>query len=232
MTKAARSPKRGVPKAAPERSNALNVYAESETSRAKALVQTVLRPSVRAAVTTQTFSKHFGELDINALVEQLASHAKTATNGDLQRPEAMLVAQAHTLEAIFHELARRSALNMGEYLDAAETYMRLALKAQGQCRATIETLAEMKNPKPVAFVQQANISNGPQQVNNPAPTPADGASRVRESENPQNKLLELMDGERLDFLAPKTASGVNSRLEAMGPINGAADHGRKGQSCK
>jgi transposase InsO family protein len=44
--------------------------------------------------------------------------------------------------------------------------MRLALKAQSQCRATVEALAEMKNPKPVAYVQQANIANGPQQVNN------------------------------------------------------------------
>jgi len=44
--------------------------------------------------------------------------------------------------------------------------MRPVLKAQSQCRTTIETLSEMKNPKPVAFVQQANIANEPQQVNN------------------------------------------------------------------
>jgi hypothetical protein len=77
-----------------------------------------------------------------------------------------LAIQAHTLDTIFNELARRSAANVGEYMEAAERYMRLALKAQSQCRATIETLAEIKNPKPVAFVQQANIANGPQQVNN------------------------------------------------------------------
>jgi len=60
-------------------------------------------------------------------------------------------------------------LNMSEYINAAEIYLRLALKAQAQCRTTVETLVEMKNPRPVAFVSQANISNGPQQVNNGTP---------------------------------------------------------------
>ena len=44
--------------------------------------------------------------------------------------------------------------------------LRSDLKAQAQCRATLEALAEIKNPHPVAFVKQANISSGHQQVNN------------------------------------------------------------------
>ena len=56
-------------------------------------------------------------------------------------------------------------MNMDEYIEATERYMRLALKAQGQCRATLETLAAIKNP-PVVFARQANFANGPQQVNN------------------------------------------------------------------
>ena len=52
-----------------------------------------------------------------------------------------------------------------EYVDHLDRYMRLALKAQGQCRATLETLATIKNP-PVVFARQANIAQGPQQVNN------------------------------------------------------------------
>ena len=56
-------------------------------------------------------------------------------------------------------------MNTGEYLDATDRYMRLALKAQAQCRATVETLAEIKNP-PTLFARQANIAHGPQQVNN------------------------------------------------------------------
>ena len=44
-------------------------------------------------------------------------------------------------------------------------YLRVALKAQAQCRATLETLAEMKQP-PTLLARQANIAHGPQQVNN------------------------------------------------------------------
>jgi hypothetical protein len=43
--------------------------------------------------------------------------------------------------------------------------MRMALKAQAQCRATLETLATIKNPS-VVFARQANIAQGPQQANN------------------------------------------------------------------
>jgi hypothetical protein len=50
-------------------------------------------------------------------------------SGDLSAVEATLTAQAAALNAIFSELARRAALNMGEYLPATETYLRLALKA-------------------------------------------------------------------------------------------------------
>jgi hypothetical protein len=48
-------------------------------------------------------------------------------------------------------------------VDQIDRFTRLALKAQGQCRATIETLALMKNP-PTVFARQANIAHGPQQV--------------------------------------------------------------------
>ena len=76
----------------------------------------------------------------------------------------MLFGQAMTLETIFTSLARRA--NSLEYLNHFQTYLGMALKAQAQCRATLEALAEIKNPRPVAFVKQANITNGPQQVNN------------------------------------------------------------------
>jgi hypothetical protein len=110
----------------------------------------------------------------------------------------------------------------GGYLDAADRYMRLALKAQSECRVTIETLAEIKNPKPVAFVQQANIANGPQQVNN-GPPPAAEASRTRESENQPNELLEQQRNAWLDTRATHRAAGSNSSVEAVGAIYGTKD---------
>src|SRR6266498_1544147 len=120
----------------------------------------------RAAWTIQEFADRNGETDltVNALIDELQRHCDAANTGNLGREEAMLTAQAHTLDVLFNTLARRAAGR--EYLAQYEAFMRLALKAQSQCRTTVETLAAIKNPQTVAFVRQANIAAGPQQVNN------------------------------------------------------------------
>ncbi len=76
----------------------------------------------------------------------------------------MLASQAHTLDAIFNNLARR-AIN-AECLNQFEQYLKLGLRAQSQCRATWEALSAIKNPPVMGYVRQANIAHGPQQVNN------------------------------------------------------------------
>lgn len=47
-----------------------------------------------------------------------------------------------------------------------QTVMKLALKAQNQSRATLHTLMQRHQPKQTAFIKQANIAHGHQQVNN------------------------------------------------------------------
>jgi len=79
-----------------------------------------------------------------------------------------LTAQAHTPDAISHRLAKRAQANSSERIQVAEIFLRLALKAQSQCPATIEALGQLKNPAPVAFVTKANIA-AQQQVNNGVP---------------------------------------------------------------
>ena len=169
------------------------------------------------------------KLEVMGLVNALSDQAKAVSDGKLDRAEHMLTVQAHTLDAVFNTLARKAAVNMGgrgEYLETAELYLRLALKAQSQCRATLETLALMKNPAPVAFVRQANIAHGPQQVNN-GPAPAGDPSRAGETENQQNKLVEAQHGERLDTGAAGTASAANGAantvLETVGTVHGTED---------
>lgn len=152
-------------------------------------------------------------------MEDLGQQCKLVSQGDLKRPEAILTAQAHTLDAVFNALARRAALNLGEYTNAAEIYLRLALKAQSQCRATLETLAAIKNPAPVAFVRQANIANGPQQVNNGALSSGTEPSRARDIENAQNRLMEQQHGERLDNLTEPTTSGADPAMATLGKVD-------------
>lgn len=124
----------------------------------------VLSPTIQSAVAIEAWSKFAGPVDLAALLADLRERINKVQGGDMQPVEAMLFGQAMTLETIFTSLARRASSQ--EYLKQFQAYLGMALKAQAQCRATLEALAEIKNPRPMAFVKQANISNGPQQVNN------------------------------------------------------------------
>ena len=91
----------------------------------------------------------------------------------------------------------------------------MAMKAQNQCRMTLETLAAIKNP-PVVFAKQANINqgNGNQQVNNGTPTPASHAVKTI---NQQNELLEVQHGgETVDTRTKSSAGGKNKAMATVG----------------
>jgi hypothetical protein len=79
------------------------------------LARTALRPSINAAVTIKEYAKKYGDLDLMSLVDELSNQARLANEGDLKRAEAMLTIQAHTLDAIFNNLAQRA--NGAEYMD-------------------------------------------------------------------------------------------------------------------
>ncbi|RJG09291.1 hypothetical protein D3879_22720 [Pseudomonas cavernicola] len=89
--------------------------------------------------------------------------------------------------------------------------MRMSLKAQNQCRATLQTLGELKTPKQIAFVRQANIGNQVQ-VNNNGSKPA----RTRKTKKAQNEVLEAEYGERLDTRATGTAGNADSAMATLG----------------
>jgi hypothetical protein len=127
----------------------------------------------------------------------------------MSRCEAMLFSQANALQSIFTSLARRAVCQ--EYLKQYQCYMAIALKAQNQCRMTLETLSLIKNP-PV-FARQANIAHGPQQVNNGTPPPA--PAREENSQSEQNKLLEVTHGERLDTTTSRTAGTGDTAMATV-----------------
>jgi hypothetical protein len=101
-------------------------------------------------------------VSVTDLADAIREAGDEVTAGDLGRVERMLTAQAITMDAMFNTLAYRA--NRQEYIKSMESYLRLALKAQAQCRATAEALALLKNPQP--YIKQANIAQGHQQVNN------------------------------------------------------------------
>jgi hypothetical protein len=184
----------------------------------------------------QAFGKRTnGEVGITQAVMALRATMKEVHAGNLQSSETLLYSQAVALNAMFAEMACRSALNMGSHLQAAETYMRLALKAQSQCRNTLETLANIKNA-PVVFAKQANISNGPQQVNNGAATDFETSTRTHASARGKNETepIKLLAREQhgstfLDAGATGTATGGHQAMEAVGTIHGSKECGGQDQ---
>ena len=124
-------------------------------------------PIAKAAMTQQAAMKGLlGEVRLDLLVKELAAQSKAARSGDMEEMESMLAVQAQTLDTLFNHLTRRALQNMGQYTMAAEMYFKLAMRAQSQARSTALALFELKHPRAVSFVQQANFAHGPQQVNN------------------------------------------------------------------
>lgn len=222
---------KAVPPAAIPKNRVLQIVIDPGKSPDRQLTDLVASGVATNAATAMRFVRgEQGALSLTDMVASLAEHGAAVNRGDLAVAEQMLNSQAVALNAIFSEMARRAAGHMDEHIEAMGHYMRLALKAQGQCRSTLETLAAIKNP-PVVFARQANIANGPLQVNNCAP---EGSARELGSPTSTvsiahtqgigklaNELLGAENGTRLDIGAPLEAIGVDSRLAALGEVHRA-----------
>ena len=124
-------------------------------------------PSARHAVLTgMAGSRMFGadnKPSIEASVGVMIEETNAVIKGDLSTLTKTLVGQAATLDTAFTELLRRSYANMGEYNDAAERYMRLALKAQAGCRATIEAINKLHRPHE-QVIKHVHVNEGAQAI--------------------------------------------------------------------
>lgn len=186
--------------------------AKTDKEKTEYVAKVTLLSSANAAAVVSEYAKPFGDQDVSALMDALRPRMDEVKDGNLQHCEAMLVGQAHALQSIFVSLARR-AVNQ-EYLKQWEAYLRMALKAQNQCRMTLETLAAIKNP-PVVFAKQANINQGSgnQQVNNGTPAPTHAGKTI----NQQNELLEVQHGGKaLDTRTAGATIGKNPAMAAVG----------------
>lgn len=156
------------------------------------------------------------EIDVPTLIEALRDQGKAVNRGDLAQAEAMLMNQATALQSLFARLTEK-AFSV-THLPHFDSFMRMALRAQNQCRATLETLSAIKNP-PVVIAKQANIAQGPQQINN-GTTNTPAPARAEENKIQQNKLLpEVKHGATMDIRATSTAITNDPAMETVGKIN-------------
>ena len=198
--------------------NAFEVVASKDTtSQALAKLATT---SVLSAVTLKRYSGAGDALEVPDLVTEMRRAGDEVVAGDMGRVERMLVNQAMTLDSIFNDMAQRSGRQ--DSYKGIEVLMRLALKAQAQARSTAEALALLKNPMP--YIKQANMTTGPQQVNNNyAGTSAHSRiqSCAENSQSEPNKLLEADHGQRLDIGAQAQAGRGHQALETVGAVHRA-----------
>lgn len=186
--------------------------------------QAALLPEFNAAFVIAAYQGNImgDDASITELIGGLQKTLEKSKEGDLHRLEDMLLGQATALQTIFTSLARRATQQ--EYVKNYDSFLSLALKAQAQSRATIQAVIDLKYPKQIAFVKQANISHGPQQVNNGSASHdlprSESNSHARKIQTQQNKLLEgdTHGGTYLDAGTTTTASGRNPTLEAVGAV--------------
>ena len=170
----------------------------------EAVAKILTMPEVGAASTIRGLNDIH---DVNALTKILSQQTADVIGGNMTRPEAMLLSQAHTLDALFNSLVMKG---LGQtHMPHYESFLRLAYKAQSQCRSTLQTLSDIKNPS-VVYAKQANITNGNQQINNGVPAP-----RTQENIKYTNELLTELPNEALDNRRTVEAIPVNSELATM-----------------
>jgi hypothetical protein len=181
-----------------------------------------LRPSINAMLVINAFKNNVmgKDVDMGLMLATLQDSMREVKNGNLTSLEAMLIGQATALQTVFTSLALRASSQ--ERLSNYQAFMGLALKAQNQSRATIQSLVNLKYPRQATFVKQANIAHGPQQVNNRSfpkelsaqHTPTHG----KEIELEQNKLLEADHGklrQRMDTRATQKAERSYQAVETV-----------------
>lgn len=181
----------------------------------RAIAEAALSPEMANASTTADYSKGiFSDICLQDCIEVMQEDIKAVNGGNLDKLEGMLTAQAEALNAIFNNFAKRAIHST--HMQQLDTYTRLAMKAQAQCRTTVEAIAEIKYPKSATFIKQANIAQQQQVNNGKAP------AHAREKDiTPTNELLAESKHAALDTGTTGAAIGLDPQLEAVGASNRA-----------
>lgn len=158
-------------------------------------------PKMQAGATYTMLKDNDEHFDLDDIVSALIKQNDILKKGNTQRLEEMLLSQAHTLDLLFNKQLRQA--RMQGSLEHFKEHLNIGLKAQRQCRATIETLLTAKTPKSLI---QNNIAEY-QQVNN---------GKTEKKQKTENELLEK-DNETqwLDTGTAKETGRDDKNVEAL-----------------
>lgn len=148
----------------------LNVGVRPDETNRQAIARKLTGPFTRHGFVTgeacTRLVESFDSADKPGLTEYawaIKERADKAATGDMEASSALLMAQALSLDGIFTEYARIALVNVSKHMDASERYMRLALKAQANSRATLEALAKLHQPREQT-VRHVHVNEGGQAV--------------------------------------------------------------------
>ncbi|MDJ0634672.1 MAG: hypothetical protein QNJ34_15900 [Xenococcaceae cyanobacterium MO_188.B29] len=133
-------------------------------------------------------------------------------SGNLEDLEAILVNQVYVLNGLFNQLViqGKASLTKPAVLKSLpnhpKTMLNVAMKAQTQCRATIQTISDLKNPKKTTFIKN--------QLNNVKMELEERIEQLEDIENGSKKL---------DYRTEATAISINSEMEALEVIDRSKD---------
>ncbi|ACB35735.1 conserved hypothetical protein [Leptothrix cholodnii SP-6] len=183
---------------------------------------TVMADGTINMMVTQTYLPEFNKATtVEALEKVRQQQVKAIAAGDLTQLEQMLLTQAAALQAMFIDLAVRAKKQ--NQFDGIQTMTGLALKCAAGSRQAITALAELRMPKTAVFAKQANVTTGPQQVNN-GTHPQAGSARAEKIATRPNELLEASHEQRLDTRAQGQGGRADPGARALETVN-RATHG-------
>ena len=196
--------------------------AKSENRRVKITADEITDPTVLGSGAIASMINVPGdEKAIAAAAKGVKETVAQVKSGNLEDLEEILVNQVYVLNTLFCDLAvkGKGRLFDPEVLrslpDHPKTMLNMALKAQSQCRATIQAINDLKNPKkPSQFIK--NYVD--KQLN-------DVKLEVFQ------EIEDLNDGSpKLDRGTEATTIPTHPDLEAVGIINGTTNGTGKSES--
>jgi hypothetical protein len=96
---------------------------------------------------------------VNAAKDGVEETLSKVKSGNLEDLEAILVNQVYVLNGLFNQLVIQGQAGltaptvMRVLPNHPKTMLNVALKAQTQCRATVQTINELKNPKKTTLLR-------------------------------------------------------------------------------
>ena len=114
-------------------------------ARMREIAAQAVDPCVTSSMVVSAFWEEArgSSIDPEAGYDAIQDAVDAVRDGAMAGAQATLVGQALALNAIFAEMARRGGAMLGRPGNAAERYLKLAMKAQTQCRATLQVLNQI-----------------------------------------------------------------------------------------